>query len=306
MKIVNPEYQLVDRRGMTLSRRIEMFGRTAYQSWDKLDDTSDRRFCEKHAAHRSTFEGACMHLLVLSDYAEEVSYFLRATDKKYLMIESLKSGGLLISGTVRALQEWINGDTGIGMRLQYFLHEFDPLLFPNFPGDGYSVEKSRTDVISVPPAAVVDLSAYPDKHLMVMVRFIVNRAVTHELVRHRPCSFLQESQRYCRYNQERFGSEVTFIKPTAFYKEGTRDYALWEKAMRGTEKIYLELLKTSTPQAARIVLPNSCKTELAMYATVAEWRHVFKLRNNKACDPSMQEIMKPLARDFFQNRIFWE
>jgi len=141
---------------------------------------------------------------------------------------------------------------------------------------------------------------------MVMVRFVVNRAVTHELVRHRPCSFLQESQRYCRYNQERFGEGVTFIKPTAFYKEGTRDYMLWEKAMRGTEKIYLELLKTSTPQAARTVLPNSCKTELAMYATVCEWRHVFKLRNNKACDPSMQEIMKPLARDFFQNRMLWE
>ena len=131
------------------------------------------------------------------------------------------------------------------------------------------------------------------KHRHVGVKFIVNRAVTHEIVRHRPCSFLQESQRYCRYSENKFGGEVTFIKPM-FYEEGTPEYDMWKKAMEDTEQIYLKLLETSTPQAARTVLPNSCKTELIVYANLQEWKHIFKLRTTKAAEPSMREVMIPL------------
>ena len=55
-----------------------------------------------------------------------------------------------------------------------------------------------------------------------------------------------------------------------------------------------ELLKTSTPQAARTVLPNSCKTELIVYANLQEWKHIFKLRTSKAAEPTMREVMIPL------------
>ncbi len=137
------------------------------------------------------------------------------------------------------------------------------------------------------------------KHRHIAVKFIVNRAVTHEIVRHRPCSFLQESQRYCRYSDDKFGSEVTFIKPM-FYDEDSPEYEIWRRAMLDTEQMYLQLLATSTPQAARTVLPNSCKTELIVYANLDEWRHIFKLRTTKAAEPSMREVMIPLQQDFKQ------
>ena len=64
-----------------------------------------------------------------------------------------------------------------------------------------------------------------------------------------------------------------------------------------TEQLYLKLLETSTPQAARTVLPNSCKTELIVYANLQEWRHIFRLRTTKAAEPSMREVMIPLHQE---------
>ena len=82
-----------------------------------------------------------------------------------------------------------------------------------------------------------------------------------------------------------------------FYEEGSEEYALWQQAMADTEKIYLKLLETSTPQAARTVLPNSCKTEIIVYCNLAEWKHIFKLRTTKAAEPSMREVMIPLQQE---------
>ncbi|HDL98480.1 MAG TPA: FAD-dependent thymidylate synthase, partial [Desulfobacteraceae bacterium] len=70
------------------------------------------------------------------------------------------------------------------------------------------------------------------------------------------------------------------------------------KAMEDSERTYLQLLATSSPQAARTVLPNSCKTEIIVYANLAEWRHIFNLRTTKAAEPSMREVMIPLQADF--------
>jgi thymidylate synthase (FAD) len=120
--------------------------------------------------------------------------------------------------------------------------------------------------------------------------------VTHELVRHRPCSFLQESQRYCRYSQDKFGNQVTFIRPL-FFTLGSTEYKLWQQAMEETESLYLKLLETSTPQAARTVLPNSCKTEIIVYCNLAEWRHICRLRTSPAAEPSMREVMIPLETE---------
>jgi thymidylate synthase (FAD) len=138
------------------------------------------------------------------------------------------------------------------------------------------------------------------KHRYVAVRIITNRAVTHEIVRHRPCSYLQESQRYCRYADDKFGNEVTFIAPM-FFEEGSKEYKLWEKGMLETEKIYLKLLATSSPQAARTVLPNSCKTEIIVFANLLEWLHIFRLRTPKNAEPSMREVM--ILAKAFQERF---
>ena len=68
--------------------------------------------------------------------------------------------------------------------------------------------------------------------------------------------------------------------------------------MQETEDIYLKLLESSSPQAARTVLPNSCKTELITFANLLEWVHILKLRTSKGAEPSMREVMIPLLHRF--------
>jgi thymidylate synthase (FAD) len=132
------------------------------------------------------------------------------------------------------------------------------------------------------------------EHASVTVRFVVDRGVSHEIVRHRLASYCQESSRYCNYAKYEFGSEVTFVKP--FYlEEGTESYKTWKIAMSFAEDAYLDLLSEGCrPEEARAVLPNSLKTELVMTANLREWRTFFKLRTANAAHPQMREVARPL------------
>lgn len=135
------------------------------------------------------------------------------------------------------------------------------------------------------------------EHGSISVLFICDRGVSHELVRHRMASFAQESTRYCNYSKDKFGNELTFIKP-CFFDKGSYNYKFWETSVDPTEFEYFELLKEgATPQEARSVLPNSLKTEIVMTANYREWRHVFKLRCSPAAHPQMRELMIPLLDD---------
>ena len=81
-----------------------------------------------------------------------------------------------------------------------------------------------------------------------------------------------------------------------FFKKESEEYRLWKEAMELTEAKYLKLLASSTPQAARTVLPNSCKTEIIVYCNLQEWQHIFALRTVQSAEPSMREIMIPLQQ----------
>lgn len=138
------------------------------------------------------------------------------------------------------------------------------------------------------------------EHISVTVRIICDRGVTHELVRHRLCSFSQESTRYANYAQDKFGSEITVIRPF-FWAEDDARYALWRKAMLACEEVYLRLVEAgATAQEARSVLPNSLKTEIVTSANLREWRHIFKLRCDKAAHPQMRQVMLPLLAAFHE------
>ena len=140
------------------------------------------------------------------------------------------------------------------------------------------------------------------EHASITVRFICDRGISHEIVRHRLASYSQESTRYCNYSGDRFGSELTFIKP-CFWKEWTLAYKQWSLAVSFAEKEYFALLDCGcTPQEARSVLPSSTKTEVVMTANLREWRHFFKLRTAKAAHPQMRELTVPLLHEL-QERI---
>ena len=128
------------------------------------------------------------------------------------------------------------------------------------------------------------------EHGSLSVRFICDRGVTHEIVRHRLASYCQESTRYCNYSNEQFGAEITVIEPL-YLARATFPYNLWRDAMQNAEDTYFALLEEGlTPQEARAVLPNSLKTEIVMTANLREWRHFCKLRASKAAHPQMREV----------------
>lgn len=132
------------------------------------------------------------------------------------------------------------------------------------------------------------------EHEKVTAFFIIDRGISHELVRHRIGSYSQESTRYCNYSRDRFSSEISVIKPF-FYEVESPAYKLWEESCLMAEKNYLKLLKQgSNPQEARSLLPTCLKTEIAVTYNIREWRHFFQLRCSPAAHPQMRQVAIPL------------
>lgn len=139
------------------------------------------------------------------------------------------------------------------------------------------------------------------EHYSFSVKFIVDRGISHEIVRHRLASFAQESTRYCNYGNQK--GEITVIEP--FYLAKRKDepwmYHSWRTACLAAEGEYLKLISDgASPQEARAVLPNSLKTELVMTANLREWRHFFKLRAlglSGAPHPQIKEVALPLLKE---------
>jgi len=128
------------------------------------------------------------------------------------------------------------------------------------------------------------------EHCSFTVKFICDRGVSHEIVRHRLAAYCQESTRYCNYSKDGFGNEITVIAP-CFLNHNTDGWNLWEEGCLAAEQAYFNLLNYGcTAQEARAVLPNSLKTEVVMTADIREWRHFLKLRCSKAAHPQMREV----------------
>lgn len=133
------------------------------------------------------------------------------------------------------------------------------------------------------------------EHASFTVRFVCDRGISHEIVRHRLASYSQESQRYVRYN-----GDIEFINPRM---PNAKAYEAWQELCERAEETYKELLSYGVqPQQARSVLPNSTKTEIVMTANLREWRHFLKLRTAKAAHPQMRELTVPLLHEL-QRRI---
>lgn len=138
------------------------------------------------------------------------------------------------------------------------------------------------------------------EHASVTVKFVVDRGISHELVRHRLASFAQESTRYCNYSKDDFGSEITFIIPN-YLEYKSEGWNIWKESMKQAEDAYFKMLDFGlSSQQARAVLPNSLKTEVVMTANLREWRHFFKLRalgTTGKPHPQMLEVAVPLLED---------
>ena len=139
------------------------------------------------------------------------------------------------------------------------------------------------------------------EHVSISVRFICDRGVSHEIVRHRIASYSQESTRYCNYVQQKFGEQITCIDITTGFDYDLNNpvdrkkYSIWYKAMENAEKSYFQLIECgASPQEARSVLPNSLKTEIVVTMNLRGWRHFFQLRTSKAAHPQFREVARML------------
>ena len=153
-----------------------------------------------------------------------------------------------------------------------------------------SAEKFLANIVKRGHEAVLE-------HYSFTVKFIVDRGVSHEIVRHRLASYCQESTRYCNYSKGGFGGEITVIEPL-YLAVGTNGWKQWKHSCEVAEKYYFELLNWGcTPQEARAVLPTSLKTEVVMTADIREWRHFLRLRASSAAHPQIREVVVPLLHE---------
>lgn len=144
----------------------------------------------------------------------------------------------------------------------------------------------------------LDFLSKPTEHHMkrMTVKFITNRAVSHELVRHRSMSFMQESQRYVSYDKGKFGNEITFIKPA--WRQSIEEMELFNDTLRTIESTYMTLRKRGLkPQQARQILPNATKTEIYVCGYEDDWEHFFDLRDKLTVDPQMYDLIHELHEE---------
>jgi len=131
----------------------------------------------------------------------------------------------------------------------------------------------------------------------IAVKFVCNRGVSHELVRHRLFSFAQESTRFCCYSKEKFGNEITVIDPRPFMTD--EQYEGWLEDTPSAERNYFRRLERGEKaQMARGSLPIDLKTEVNVAGNVREWRHFFSQRAEIHAHPQMRQLACPLLKEF--------
>lgn len=307
MRAIQPYAEILDIDiGVDVLKKIEMVGRTCYKSTENIKEGSAEKFVEGliKRGHEAMVEHAsfcfeidygvyCFMKEVIQNLSDEYGFksFIRFT----------KEDRVLMSGNVRAwrdffrnMMEWF----GLPDCFESFIKE-NPVLFPEYQDEIFC----PWNIGSIRPIHVDDLRTEDEflTHCDVTVRFVVDRGISHELVRHRPASFAQESTRYCNYSKDKFGGQITFIIPE-FFQYGSPEWKGWKKAMEDAENMYLKMTALGvTPEKARTVLPNSLKTEVIMTANCAEWKHFFSLRacnNTGKAHPQMLEVSRPLLDDF--------
>lgn len=318
MKIVNPSVEVLhtglEKDFMTPEQFIEKVGRTCYKSEDKITAESAPKFVRNliNRGHEAMIEHWTLIFRVKDVILYEVireawGTFGRTWDCGLVEADDAfvpkirftsVDGRPIISGNIRAWRDWI----------RYYLrtpfpHEnpipsflFDVMdTAPTFFADILDLradDRCEGHIPILTPITVKDLQGDLEHyvHHDVTLKFVCDRGVSHELVRHRAASFAQESTRYCNYAAGKYGREITVVRPS-WCSEGSREYETWEWGCEMSEFKYITLIDMGcAPQQARAVLNNSLKTEVIMTGSMGHWDHFFGLRCGPEAQPDMREV----------------
>ena len=291
MKIINAQASVLVENDPI--KKIEKCGRVCYKSEDKITEDSAEKFVASiiKRGHEAVLEHASFIFKVSRSVYEDLRGKVNFVENHYpvkLYLRFTDSEGYIVSGNVRAWRDFFRF-SGVPPYMNDFV-EANPILFPEFKSDSpFNLEGGEWSIRQISTNEIV--STYQRLvHEDVSVKFICDRGISHEIVRHRPASFCQESTRYCNYSKDGFGGEIMVIKPMSFDCSDS-PYRIWKRSCENAETAYFDLLDEGcTPQEARDVLPNSLKTELIMTAPLMEWCHFFNLRMSPAAHPQMQEV----------------
>jgi thymidylate synthase (FAD) len=273
MKLIESKVEVIEQQpGLDgVYKQIELAGRTCYKSEDKITEDSAKGFVDR-------------------------------------MIGS-KHGAMLEHGTVYLKGRAVYDDNGI--------LEVPKDLFPDFfERNKYSIVRKIESEDMCNWYITTNLRVIIENNLTecleyicepteihekrITVRFTCDRGVSHEIVRHRVMSFAQESQRYIGYDKEKFGGEITFIKPH-WYDEEFPACLTWVESLKDAEQKYMDLREAGLKaQDARGVLPNATKTEIVVTGFESDWEHFFSLRSHKYGAQGVHPDMAKLADELYE------
>lgn len=297
MKLIDSSYEIIEPESYDLGsvfKHIELCGRVCYRSYDKITPDSATKFVDRmiKSVHTSVLEHGTIYLYREFElpahntttsseyYVEYYTWVQPYNENPYSVVSVLyRQDGIAqvyVTTNYRVIIE-----NGLEDDLQYIVDQ---------PMDHH--ERRYT------------------------VRFIMDRIGSQSFCRHRHFSFSQESTRYCNYSKDKFGNEITFIKPCFLDDSKLALYGSYHTVIRdkspesifianlnNAEKDYIDLIGLGwKPQEARAVLPNALKTELVMTGFASDWEHFFELRDDSRAHPDAQKLAKPLHEEFINRK----
>ena len=283
MKLIKQSFEFINQTDFSLvgiKKHIERCARVSYKSEDKITDTSYEKFVNmlESRGHDRPLEFGTVHL--------KMPYYIYST-----VIDTLTYLDMFNQAWVKVTYE--NGNMYITTNYRYYLAI--KKVYPDI--DEYFTEE--------------DNKYYPKRYT---VHMILDRGVMDEFRTHVGLSHLAESTRYCNYSKDKFGNELTFIKPCWLDDEKLKLYGPYHTVIRdkspesifianlnNVERDYLDLIKLGwTPQQARSVLPLGIKSELISCGFEDAWENFMRRRDAPDAHPMAQEIAKPMHEEFLK------
>ena len=274
MNIINQSYEICKTHGYTLQdiyKDIERAARVSYKSEDKITEDSAEEMVKRliNMKHYSPLEFGTIYLKI------------RDVACCKIILEANANGCLA--------KPWVR------------LNKVNEIDSDGRHITNYYITTNYRFIVENRLEKLLQYMCGPTEHHQkrITVHFITNRAVSHELVRHRSMSFMQESQRYVAYDKGKFGSELTFIKPA--WEQSENEETLMRLTLSHIEETYMKLRALDLkPQQARQILPNATKTELYMCGFEDDWDHFFDLRDKDVVDPQMYDLAHKLHLEFIE------
>lgn len=284
MKLIESSVQIIEEKDPY--KMIELAGRTCYKSEDKITEDSAKEFVDRmiKLGHGAMLEHGTIYLTIDG----EDPNLSRIQSNPYTKVNLVPYEVLTEDNYTISYKAYITTNLRV------------------------LIENNLKELLCYQ----VDPTEHHEKRIT--AKFICDRGVSHEFVRHRVFSFAQESQRYCNYNKDKFNNELTFIKPT-WLNIPTGDYTYWDGDWCDIDNMKIQLPsdngvadnflwclnnagmqyrllinKGLKPQEARGVLPNATKTELVMTGFESDWEGFFKLRCSGAAHPDAKKLADEL------------